>query len=88
MRSLILAVTAFGTLAALSPTPAAAFFENYNLPFCMTGGTDYPGMRDCSYPTYAACLATAAGRGTYCIANPFAATYNGAPRRAHRHHSY
>ncbi len=87
MRKLILMVMAFGTLAAFSPTPAAAFFENYNYPFCMKG-RDYPGgMGDCSYPTYAACLATASGRGMYCDRNPFFAGYQYAPpRRARRHH--
>lgn len=94
MRSLILAFAfgtlAFGTLAAFSPSPASAFLDNYNLPFCMTGGQDYPGgIKDCSYPTYAACLATAAGRGTYCITNPSYIAYgqDGAPRRR-RHRSY
>ncbi len=56
----------------------------------MTGGQDYPGgIKDCSYPTYAACLATAAGRGTYCITNPSYIAYgqDGAPRRR-RHRSY
>ncbi|MBX9711770.1 MAG: DUF3551 domain-containing protein [Xanthobacteraceae bacterium] len=89
MRSLILAafafgILAFGTLAALSPTPAAAFFENYNLPFCMKG-RDYPGVGDCRFPTYAACAADAAGRGMYCDVNPFATRYEYAPRRARRH---
>ena len=86
MRKLIFALMAFGTLAAFSPTPAAAFFDNYNYPFCMTGGRDYPGgLRECSYPTYAACQASAAARGTYCIANPFPTTYPQTPRRSRRH---
>jgi hypothetical protein len=87
MRSLILAVTAFAALAAFSSSPAAAFFDDYNLPFCLTGGQDYPGMKDCSYPTYAACLTTASGRGSYCIANPFVAPYDpsSAPRHTRRH---
>ena len=84
MRKLIFAIMAFGTLGAVSPTPAAAFFDNYNYPFCMTGGRDYPGgMRECSYPSYAACQAAASGRGTYCIANPFPTAYE-TPRRSRR----
>lgn len=92
MRSLlILAVAAFGALAAFSPSPASAFFDNYNLPFCMTGGQDFPGMKECSYPTYAACLATAAGRGTYCVTNPFYTgedVYNAPPRRRRHRAAY
>ena len=86
MRKLVFGLMAFGTLAAFSPTPAAAFFDTYNYPYCITGGRDYPGgTRECSYPTYAACQAAASGRGVYCIANPFPTPYNSqTPRRSRR----
>jgi hypothetical protein len=84
MRNLILAAAAVAGLSALASSPAAAA----SYPYCMTSeayGTD------CSYPTYAACQATASGLGYDCIVNP-AAAYDPRPysetRRARRNYSY
>jgi hypothetical protein len=84
MRNLILAAAAVAGISALASGPAAAA----SYPYCMTSqdfGTD------CSYPTYAACQATASGLGYDCIANPGAAYDSrgyGEPRRSRRTYSY
>ena len=74
MRTMILAAaatvvafTSFGT------APAHAVGVRY--PFCIQGDR-YPGLRNCSYPSYEACLATASGIGQNCIANPYYAGDN------------
>jgi len=79
MRKLLLAALALGAFASLNVTPAAA----YDYPFCIRG-RDYPGFGDCSYPSYAACAATASGLYAYCEANPFFRRAPDAPRRARR----
>jgi hypothetical protein len=85
MRKLIFALAAFGALAAINSAPAAA--QDY--PFCIKG-RDYPGNGDCRFPTYASCMATAAGLFAYCDRNPFLMVQPGnyAPkphrRRVHR----
>lgn len=59
----VLAVMAAG--AATMATPAAA----YDYPYCVQGkGVGFPG--DCSYQTYAQCMASASGRQAYCNVNP------------------
>ncbi len=59
----ILAVAAAATVAG--PSPAAA----YDYPYCAQGREiGIPG--DCSYTTYAQCMASASGRGLYCNINP------------------
>lgn len=69
MRTMILAaaasVVALGTLVA---GPAHAVGVRY--PFCIQGDR-YPGLSNCAYPSYQACLATASGIGQTCIANPY-----------------
>jgi hypothetical protein len=92
MRNLVLAALAFGSLTMAAPTPAAALFDNYNYPYCITGGPNYAGnITECSYPTYAACQATVAGLGAYCIRNPFfnnPGPYDTPPPGYRRHRSY
>jgi hypothetical protein len=59
----VLAVMAAG--AATVATPAAA----YDYPYCLQGsGVGIPG--DCSYRSYAQCMASASGRRAYCNINP------------------
>ena len=59
---------AAGAATMAGPTPAAA----YDYPYCAQGrGVGIPG--DCSYQTYAQCMASASGRGLYCNVNPRAA---------------
>jgi hypothetical protein len=68
MRKTMLAMVAL--LAAIGATiagsgPAAAI----DYPYCIQGrGWGIPG--DCSYRTYAECMATASGRNVYCNVNP------------------
>ncbi|MGY4160166.1 hypothetical protein ACVINW_006008 [Bradyrhizobium sp. USDA 4461] len=38
--------------------------------------TVIPGLSNCSYPSYQACLATANGIGQTCVANPYYAGDN------------
>jgi hypothetical protein len=71
MRNLILglmAMTAAGVATLATPAPAAA----YDYAYCLQGrDMGYPG--DCSYATYAQCMASASGRYAYCGVNPRAA---------------
>ena len=71
MRKLVLtmlALSAAGVATLATSAPAAA----YDYPWCVQGrGVGIPG--DCSYQTYAQCLASASGRGLYCNSNPRAA---------------
>ena len=80
----LLTVLTAGAASVLSSAPAAA----HDYPYCVQGRqTGYPG--DCSYPTYASCLASASGRSAYCGVNPYVAF--GAqqqPRRKPRYSAY
>jgi len=61
----LLALTAAGAGIVAGSAPAAA----YDYPYCIQGrGVGIPG--DCSYQTYAQCMATASGRAVYCNINP------------------
>lgn len=68
MRNVVLAIVALSATTAATitaSTPAAA----YDYPYCVQGrGVGVPG--DCSYNTYAQCMASASGRGLYCNVNP------------------
>jgi hypothetical protein len=68
MRNAILAMLASmsaGAATIAGPTAAAAF----DYPWCVQGrGVGVPG--DCSYTSYAQCMASASGRGLYCNINP------------------
>src|SRR5260370_6509588 len=61
----ILALLAAGAATIVGPAPAAAI----DYPYCIQGrGVGIPG--DCSYRSYAECMATASGRSVYCNVNP------------------
>jgi hypothetical protein len=63
---LIFAAVGFATLTTSAPAAA------YDYPWCVQGwGVDIPG--DCSYRTYAQCMASASGRNAWCAENPRAA---------------
>ena len=63
--SLIVAALLAAGAATLGSTPAAAI----DYPWCVQGrGIGIPG--DCSYTSYAQCMASASGRGLYCNVNP------------------
>jgi hypothetical protein len=75
----IFTVLAAGTARLVGSAPAAA----YDYPYCLQGRqTGYPG--DCSYPSYATCMAAASGRSAYCGINPYVAFGAQQPRRAPR----
>lgn len=63
LAMLVLLAAGAGTMAG--STPAAA----YDYPYCIQGGGwGVPG--DCSYRSYAQCMAAASGRRVYCNVNP------------------
>jgi hypothetical protein len=68
MRNVTLVMTALlaaGAAMLAGPTPAAAI----DYPWCIQGGGwGVPG--DCSYRSYAQCMAAASGRRVYCNINP------------------
>jgi len=68
MRNAMLVATALlaaGAAMVAGPTPAAAV----DYPWCIQGGGwGIPG--DCSYRSYAQCMASASGRFVYCNVNP------------------
>jgi hypothetical protein len=84
LRNAVLATLALLTAAAAtvaSSGPAAAI----DYPYCIQGGgSGVPG--DCSYRSYAECLASASGRRVYCNANPRAAF--GKQRRGQPYRDY
>ena len=84
MRNAVLATLALLTAAAAtvaSSGPAAAI----DYPYCVQGrGVGIPG--DCSYSSYAQCMASASGRGLYCNVNPRVAF--GQQRRGRPYRNY
>jgi hypothetical protein len=68
MRNAMLAAAVLvsaGAATMAGSTPAAAF----DYPYCLQGrGVGIPG--ECSYRSYAECMASASGRGLYCNINP------------------
>ncbi|QWG13170.1 DUF3551 domain-containing protein [Bradyrhizobium sediminis] len=61
----MLVLLAAGASTMAGSTPAAA----YDYPYCIQGGGwGVPG--DCSYRSYAQCMAAASGRRVYCNINP------------------
>ena len=76
MRKFIAAIIIFaaaGIATLATSTPAAAA---HDYPWCVQGwGVDIPG--DCSYRTYAQCMASASGRNAWCAENPQAAAAQG-----------
>jgi hypothetical protein len=59
---------ALGGATMLSSTPANAYGIRHA--FCIQGD-QYPGLSNCTFDTYAQCLASASGRSLSCIANPY-----------------
>jgi hypothetical protein len=84
MRNAMLAILALlcvGAATIAGSGSAAA----YDYPWCIQGGGwGVPG--DCSYQTYAQCMATASGRRVYCNINPRVAF--GQQRRGRPHRDY
>jgi Protein of unknown function (DUF3551) len=84
MRKTIWAVLTVLAASVAGSAPAAA----YDYPWCAQGkGFGIPG--DCSYPTYAACMASASGRFLSCNINPRVAYGQQRPsRRSSRTYYY
>ena len=82
MRHVTLAILALllAGAATIAGSGAAAAFD---YPYCIQGrGWGIPG--DCSYRSYAECVASASGRNVYCNINPrvaFGRAYRGRPYR-------
>jgi Protein of unknown function (DUF3551) len=68
MRRIVLATIAFTALALTGMMPAQAVGDRH--PFCLQGN-DAPGLSNCTFDTYAQCMATASGRFLTCVANPY-----------------
>ena len=85
MRKMMLAMLALAAVGAGTTTgsaPAAA----YDYPYCLQGrSVGIPG--DCSYQSYAQCMATASGRALYCNINPRVA-FGQMPRRGRIYRDY
>ena len=73
---LTLMAAAAGTIAGSAPAAA------YDYPWCVRGA-DLGISSDCSYQTYAQCMASASGRAASCYLNPRVAL-NGQPARRGR----
>jgi Protein of unknown function (DUF3551) len=68
MRRIVLAGFAVITLALIEMMPARAVGDRHA--FCLQGN-DAPGLSNCTFDTYAQCMATASGRFLTCMANPY-----------------
>jgi hypothetical protein len=86
MRKLVLAMmalTACSVVTLATTAPASA----YDYPWCVQGrGLGIPG--DCSYQSYAQCMASASGRALYCNVNPRVAFGRLPPRRPRYPYDY
>jgi hypothetical protein len=68
MRNVVLIALAAGGLALFGAVPAHAVGTRY--PFCIQGN-EFPGLSNCTFTSYAQCMATASGRFLTCVANPY-----------------
>jgi hypothetical protein len=69
MRKLMLAIAIFAAAGFATLTTSAPAAAAHGYPWCVQGwGVDIPG--DCSYRTYAQCMASASGRNAWCAQNP------------------
>jgi len=77
----VLVVLAAGAASFAGSAPAAA----YDYPYCVQGkGVGIPG--DCSYQTYAQCMASASGRNASCGINPRVAFGKQQPQQRGRYY--
>lgn len=68
MKKLLFCATAAAVMSLMTVSSS----EARDYPFCAAGrGVGNPG--DCMYSSYRQCMASASGRGLYCIQNPRAA---------------
>ena len=90
MRKTMLVITTMLAAGAASMTGSAPAVAYYDPPYCLQGrGVGVPG--DCSYFSYASCMAAASGRALYCNVNPrvaFGQQQQQPRRRAPRYYYY
>ena len=68
MRRIVLAALALTAYALATSAPALAAGNRHA--FCLQGD-EFPGLSNCTYDTYAQCMASASGRFLNCVANPY-----------------
>src|ERR1700759_4160008 len=68
MRKIVLAGIAASAVVSFAMTPAQAVGSRHA--FCLQGD-EFPGLRNCTFDTYAQCQASASGRFLNCVANPY-----------------
>jgi hypothetical protein len=85
MRKTVLTFAALASAVVTVATSRPALAYDY--PWCAQGrGFGIPG--DCSYQTYAQCMASASGRNLYCNVNPRAALNSERRPRRYRYNPY
>jgi len=88
MRIFFLAAFVVGAAASVAMVPTSVAARDF--PFCIKGDNYGSALGDCSFDTYAQCLATASGRLAFCDANPYYGYPNRPnlvyPKQRHRHH--
>jgi hypothetical protein len=70
MRSMVLAILAFGTVAASEPARAQTYAPNYPVCLHVYGPITY---YECGYTSLAQCALSASGRAAQCVVNPYTA---------------
>jgi uncharacterized protein DUF3551 len=70
MRSMVLAILAFGTVAASEPARAQTYAPNYPVCLHVYGPITY---YECGYTSLAQCALSASGRAAQCVVNPYMA---------------
>jgi len=70
MRSMVLAILAFGTVAASEPARAQTYAPNYPVCLHVYGPVTY---YECGYTSLAQCGLSASGRAAQCVVNPYMA---------------
>jgi hypothetical protein len=70
MRNMVLAILAFGTVAASEPARAQTYAPNYPVCLHVYGPVTY---YECGYTSLAQCGLSASGRAAQCVVNPYMA---------------
>ena len=70
MRNMVLAILAFGTVAASEPARAQTYAPNYPVCLHVYGPITY---YECGYTSLAQCALSASGRAAQCVVNPYMA---------------
>jgi hypothetical protein len=76
MRNMVLAILAFGTVAASEPARAQTYAPNYPVCLHVYGPVNY---YECGYTSLAQCALSASGRAAQCVVNPYTANASAEP---------